>query len=218
MITLSVSPCWPSSQARVTSAKSMSSARRGQGMALTPRPSAQSAGESSWSSPLCSDVCLLSTSDRKPSPCNPWTSPSESALLQNAFPSSPQSLTPQNSSFFSHFHRTSHCRSQNSTSLGRNQMQDKVFSVWPLNPDWNDLAFLKIGFAIFLKFSFVFLLNMLFWFLANKFKIWSSLAFCLVPMLATSRVWRDPGTRPDLFFNYPTRPVPKIENDRVAGN
>ena len=25
-------------------------------------------------------------------------------------------------------------------------------------------------------------------------------------------------TRPDLFFNYPTRPVPKIENDRVAGN
>ena len=25
-------------------------------------------------------------------------------------------------------------------------------------------------------------------------------------------------TRPDLFFNYPTRPVPKFENDRVAGN
>ena len=25
-------------------------------------------------------------------------------------------------------------------------------------------------------------------------------------------------TRPDLFFDYPTRPVPKIENDRVAGN
>ena len=25
-------------------------------------------------------------------------------------------------------------------------------------------------------------------------------------------------TRPDLFFNYPTRPIPKFENDRVAGN
>ena len=25
-------------------------------------------------------------------------------------------------------------------------------------------------------------------------------------------------TQPDLFFNYPTRPVPKFENDRVAGN
>ena len=25
-------------------------------------------------------------------------------------------------------------------------------------------------------------------------------------------------TRPDVFFNYPTRPVPKFENDRVAGN
>ena len=24
-------------------------------------------------------------------------------------------------------------------------------------------------------------------------------------------------TRPDLFFNYPTRPVPKIENDRIPG-
>ena len=25
-------------------------------------------------------------------------------------------------------------------------------------------------------------------------------------------------TEPNLFFNYPTRPVPNFENDRVAGN
>lgn len=51
---------------------------------------------------------------------------------------------------------------------------DKVCSVWPLNLDWDVVAFLNFRSAIFLEIRFVFLLSMHFWFVANWFKIWPS--------------------------------------------
>ena len=65
---------------------------------------------------------------------------------------------------------------------------NKVCSVWPLNLDWDALAFLNIRFAIFLKISLVFLVNMHFLICCKSVQnlvIRSCHLHCLVPNLAT---------------------------------